>query len=289
MIRKYLVVGIILLFVGVTIAPTINFQVVKASSDDDLVEVTTQACGIQGYGNTTVKLTREEYQDLEQYLVEFRARLNQTTTRGEVVPIFKDAVVELDKYGLLPRGMSVEKAQKLIRKEYKIFQDENLLNKLCNKDKRMSTYNSNVLCYLTGQTGNTGVIPFRLRLILFPFMGFFSLLLEYFSGHPIILKICEILENFIFAIFAFSPIGFNEWITFGYLSSWPYGDFYPANGWIYTSGRYGVESWNQSFYGNLGFPILCFGAIDFTGLSLYLPKNERFYLGTALYVEINNY
>ena len=102
--RKWLAIGIILLFVGVTIAPTINFNIVKASTDDDLVEVTTQACGIQGYGNTTVKLTREQYQDLEQYLVEFRARLNQTSTREEAVPIFKDAVVELDKYGLLPKG-----------------------------------------------------------------------------------------------------------------------------------------------------------------------------------------
>ena len=61
MIKKCLAVGIILLFIGVTIAPTINFQVVKASTDDDLVEVTTQACGIQGYGNTAVKLTREKY------------------------------------------------------------------------------------------------------------------------------------------------------------------------------------------------------------------------------------
>ena len=106
--RKWLAIGIILLFVGVTIAPTINFNTVKASTDDDLVEVTTQACGIKGYGNTTVKLTREQYQNLEQYLVEFRARLNQTSTREEAVPIFKEAVVELDKYGLLPKGMSVE-------------------------------------------------------------------------------------------------------------------------------------------------------------------------------------
>jgi hypothetical protein len=105
MIRKWLAIGIILFFVGVTIAPTINFNTVKASTDDDLVEVTTQACGIQGYGNTTVKLTREQYNDLEQYLVEFRARLNQTTTREEAVPLFKEAVVELDKYGLLPKGM----------------------------------------------------------------------------------------------------------------------------------------------------------------------------------------
>jgi len=63
MIRKWLAIGIILLFVGVTIAPAINFNTVKASTDDDLVEVTTQASGFKGFGNTTVKLTREQYQD----------------------------------------------------------------------------------------------------------------------------------------------------------------------------------------------------------------------------------
>jgi hypothetical protein len=113
-LKKLLALGIIFLFIGVSVAPSINQSVVKATDDDDLVEVTTQACGIQGYGDTTVKLTREQYPNLEQYLVEFRARLNQTSTREEAVPIFKDAVVELDKYGLLPKGMSVELAQKLI-------------------------------------------------------------------------------------------------------------------------------------------------------------------------------
>ncbi len=102
--RKWLVLGIILLFVGVTIAPTINFNTVKASNDNDLVEVTAQACGIKGYKDSTVKLTREQYNELEQYLVEFKAKLNQTSTREEATPLFRDAMVELNKYGLLPKG-----------------------------------------------------------------------------------------------------------------------------------------------------------------------------------------
>lgn len=39
--KKILVIGIILLFIGVAVAPCINQSVVKASQDDDLVEVTT--------------------------------------------------------------------------------------------------------------------------------------------------------------------------------------------------------------------------------------------------------
>ena len=128
--KKILVAGVILLFIGVAVAPSINLNVVKASNDNDLVEVTTQANGIQGYGNTTVKLTREQYQNLEQYLVEFRARLNQTTTREEAVPIFKDAVVELDKYGLLPKGMSIERAQHLVTFGSRIKHTPTLFKKL---------------------------------------------------------------------------------------------------------------------------------------------------------------
>ena len=90
---------------------------VQAASDDELVEVTSKVYGIKGLGNTIVQLTREQYQNFEQYLVEFRARLNETTTREEAVPIFNDAVIELNKYGLLPEGMTVTQAQRLVSRQ----------------------------------------------------------------------------------------------------------------------------------------------------------------------------
>jgi hypothetical protein len=36
--RKWLVVGIILLFVGVAVAPSINFEVVNASDDNESID-----------------------------------------------------------------------------------------------------------------------------------------------------------------------------------------------------------------------------------------------------------
>jgi len=112
--RKWLAIGIILLFVGVTIAPSINFNTVKASQDDDLVEVTTQACGIQGYGNTTVKLTREQTNELDQLFVSINSKLDNATSREEYLRILHEAVIELDRYGLLPQGMTIEQAQHVI-------------------------------------------------------------------------------------------------------------------------------------------------------------------------------
>jgi hypothetical protein len=149
-IKKLFAIGIIFLFIGVAVAPSINSSVVNPS--DDLVEVTSQACGIQGFGNTTVKLTKAQYQNLENYLVDFRARLNQTTTREEAVPLFKDAVMELDKYGLLPKRMSIEQAQKLVLGinscKFKILQ------KIFDKYYKEGNDNyTNTLCLVIGLVG----------------------------------------------------------------------------------------------------------------------------------------
>jgi len=130
LLKKGVAATIILLFLGVAVVPSINISIVKAATDNDLVEVTTKAYGIKGFGNHTVKLTKQQNQNLEQYLVEFRARLNTTTTREEAVPLFKEAVVELNKYGLLPKRMSVEHAQRLVTGYY---QNSNMLRKIQNE------------------------------------------------------------------------------------------------------------------------------------------------------------
>lgn len=141
--KKILVLCVILLFIGVAIAPSINSTAVKVSKDNDLVEMTSQVCGIQGFGNTTVKLTKQQYNDLQQYMVDFQTRLNQTTTRGEAVPLFKEAVVELNKYGLLPNGMSIKQAQRLVTIGYQVQNAPNIV-------KRFSQNSINYDCLFTG-------------------------------------------------------------------------------------------------------------------------------------------
>jgi hypothetical protein len=201
---KCLAVGIILLFIGVTLVPSINFNVVKASYDNDLVEVTTQACGIKGYGDTTVKLTGQQYQELERYLVDFKARLNQTTTKEEAVPIFMEAVVELNNYGLLPKGMSVERAQRLVTGWYQK-PIERLLN---NRHQEIFPNLDNAFCllYLDATKPLYPDYPFiivycPLVIILLPLAwisGIFSVIVGYIyditQNIPIPLKLLNIIN-----------------------------------------------------------------------------------------------
>jgi hypothetical protein len=265
--KKILAVGIILLFIGVAVAPSINPTVVKASDDNDLVEVTTQACGIKGFGNTTVKLTREQYQNLEAYLVEFRVRLNQTTTRDEAVPIFNEAVVELNKYELLPRGMSIEKAQHLVTRGMKNHTELPLNNKLrqelspvffnmfCLVSATVSWYRSRPPYYLNFAPISIGPLMF-VALFSIPLAGLIYLL----GG--------EILADwliFVAIIVWFSfPIRFMNLILFG--------DGYSDIQTIGLKGRVTSDDFDVSAF------------VGYTGLMINLGSYKEYFFGYALAV-----
>jgi hypothetical protein len=267
--RRWLAVGIILLFIGVAVAPSINFTVVKASNDNDLVEVTTQACGIKGFGNTTVKLTKQQYQNLEQYLVDFRARLNQTTTREEAVPIFKEAVVELNKYGLLPKGMNVEQAQKLVSGGYQKLNEIQVLGKEFKK-KILDNF-SNKLCLILGFSNNTEIWSTLSQVWWLVLI----LINNYLNNLP------DIQRAFIGIIWLVILEGIFLFDLIRPLLLWSKINISQGNGYLFTIGLNGIKKWSGLLEG---------GAIGFTGIKILLDFkeiNKYFYFGSALNVQID--
>ncbi len=284
LIVKWLAVGIILLFVGVTIASTINFNTVKASTDNDLVEVTTQACGIQGYGDTTVKLTKEQYNDLEQYLVEFRARLNQTATKRGAIPLFKEAVIELDTYGLLPKGMNVKQAQRLVTCSFYGSHVPFISRCVPSSFQPLNDLTFNAICLVAGQSTRTvfrsipSVLLYNIgnninNLYLSYFMYFLSIQFD--------------------AVHSRIPFCLGDTIYIGYT-------FHLSSGWITTIGLLGLKKTQGNLVG--GLPINHFwfslrefypAVLGFVGLKTsvtYEPDiaNEFSYLGSAFLVQINS-
>jgi hypothetical protein len=255
--KQIIATTIILLFIGVAVAPSINFSVVKASDDNDLVEVTTEACGIKGYRNTTVKLTKEQYQNLGQYLVDFRARLNQTSTREEAVPIFKEAVVELDKYGLLPKGMSVEKAQKIFET-------------LFNRHHKTLADNENLLCLIAGRTNKTYIVGALVKVLWNIYLWFpwpFSMVF-----YIIAVSLADVVQYKPF--FLGSDISMKN-----------------AGGWIWTLGLLGVKTWSGTLTGIVtsAYWNPYIAAFGFTGIKILMNSDsfENFYLGYAIHVKID--
>jgi hypothetical protein len=298
-VKKGLVVAVILLFIGVAIAPSINFTVVKASNDNDFVEVITQACGINGFGDTTVKLTREQYQDLEQYLVDFRARLNQTTTREEAVPIFKDAIVELNKYGLLPKEMNIERAQRLVTGFNAVSKLTSILKKTIRSNYEPTDEIENRLCLMAGKTTNT---QFEGPMTIF-FDMFFILSLFFYGGpasgpFSALLFIISLYFFGISTLFSsYNPFAVFYRVNFGgwtRIPDYP-PDRYFSSGWFFTLGVNGAKTWQGEMQGALPIEGTIFlwssqfspGAIGFTGLKINPFGRTAFYLGSALWVKMN--
>jgi hypothetical protein len=259
--KKLFAIGIIFLFIGVAVAPSINSTVAKASTDNDLVEVTSQACGIQGFGNTTVKLTKEQYQDLEKYLVDFRAKVNQTTTREEAIPIYKDAVVELNKYGLLPKGMSIEQAQKFISgPQLTSKQIEHIEGVPKNTRIGRSMVVHNLFCFV-----NAHAISYNINLNPTGFFGFLLLVIGIFlefTGNGSVLTVANFLIPIGYFLILYSQL--KPFIPMSIIMEM-YGNYS-------SIGLLGLVQGSNSSITLLGF----------TGFEIISGTAEKYYLGWAI-------
>jgi len=136
------ILAVVLIVLG-SQTSVVGYNSTKGLHENEYVDMTIQPCGIKGFGNKTVRLTRQQYENLSGYLEDFNARLNQTKTREDASPLFQEAVVELNKYGLLPKGMSVQKAQDFLYKQPSFTK----LNQFFNKNSRQDNITN--LCALT--------------------------------------------------------------------------------------------------------------------------------------------
>jgi len=269
--KKLLAIGVIFLFIGVVVAPSINFNVVKASADNDLVEVTSQACGIQGFGNNqkkTVSLSEVEFHQLDAYLNEFQMRLNTSCSLNETKSLFKEVLQKLSCYGLLPHGVS----------------SELLYARICrNLPKHILPYTvefgrNQVKNYCCLVTGKATMVRYD-RLIL-------ALLTSIFPANLLVLFP---------VVFYYIPAGIGLVVSLGL---WYYYVYFPSVGIIYTYGVNGQYSNNGSLWGTLPLPWFYFGfsncapaLLGFTGVHLYLPKSgpygEDFFVGFTLIASYN--
>jgi len=226
MIKKGLALAVILLFVSVAIAPSINASVVK----DDLIEFDVEFCGLGK--KHTVELTQQEALEVELLFADIEHRLSKIETREEAEIIFKEAVVELDKYGLLG-GLSVRQAQRLVTGRY-----QNIGNFLM--EKSILQY-SNMFCLLAGSVDAFHIKPllvFHMNLLdeILQNIGYGFLWIEYYL----------FMTWFLYSRLTYMPIHFFKTILFF---------AYEGEDWLFNVGLLGIRMWRGHFNGNIPIPI----------------------------------
>jgi len=307
-VKKPIAVAIILLFIGLALAPSINANISKASVDSELVEFTTELCGLDG-GKHTVSLSKEEAEEVEQLIDSIKVRLDKVETREEAVEVFNEAVVELDKYGLLG-GLSVKQAERLVAGRYQNSRVVKLLEKLCGEKPTTQGDYENQFCLIAGKTTYTGTygliwwigvhtIWLLIRIIrdLNPF--WLQCLLALSLIPPTVLGMISTLN----------PFALSHTIGFGAEVFTVMGGNYDveAEGWIWTQGTNGAWTIDRPFFGRMSetplfflpFPFLIIynmypGAIGFTGLKISLPIVDSgmtfdcFFLGSSIAVKLSS-
>lgn len=263
-LRKVLAIAVIFLFIGLAVAPSIDANVSK----ENLVEFTTEFCGLNG-GKQTVRLTQQDAGEVELLFNSIREKLNATESREETEKIFKESVVELDKYGLLGE-LSVKQAQKFITG----WHQNPRIAEFLEKTNINSFIKGNFLCLISGNTDYT------------MFDGFFSTLFLILCFLFIGLEIFVVLWMGTHYFSNFFPLSLGQTISLGVQGvQWTY----PANGWVFTNGLTGVKKWEGNIIGDICLGILdeLIGVTGFTGIKIRNSgTNDVYYMGFARRVKI---
>jgi len=314
--RKCLAVGIILLFVGVAIAPNIQVTIVRASIEDEFVEVTTEAFGIAGLQPKTVKLTKQQSQEVKMLFDELKNRLSDARTIEETTRIFNETVVSLYQYDLLPRGMSIEQAKQLVTERCYNQKALTLLQKIFMKSGAgLNTGGiNNSFCLVAGASNNTHILKPIIRLandcrdLIEGLIG--NILMDIFFNYPgdlftlIVILLAVIPVGILLNIFG----GITKFLLFIsivhtgveiYYGSFPSPQWYrrPANGWISTVGTKGKQDISGSFWGqnvvggwdtwwDSDMNYSWRGIIGFKGLMFRTGLDNVDYFGSARHVNV---
>jgi len=287
--KKLISVAVILLFIGLAFAPSINANISK----EELVEFTTEVCGLNG-GKQTVKLTQQQADEVEVLFNLIREQLNATESREEAEEIFKDAVVELDKYGLLG-GLSVKQAQRLVLGLDVFEKNSRLLDYLKNVPL---IKNMNIFCLISGKSDYSIILTPLNFVIFFLLVLFYGRVLvswsllgefapnlwefitdifgDFLSGSVLFRLAFYVGLELISLVLPWSFFGLIHfgWIHRDFMGSWPI----PSEGWTYSMGLFGHKNWTGEYFGN---------AIGFTGLNIKYDLISHYYLGHSVYLEIN--
>ena len=278
--EKHLTIFTVSILVSISILPSLS----TAAKNDSLIQVTTETCNLAGYGPKTVSLTTDQYNNLDQYCTNFHTKLTQATTLQQVTCLYKEAVVVLHSFNLLPSGMTLQKAQYLVEHLAQFSQ------RLSTIASTHFTETSNRYCLIAGYTTRTWFTS--------PFLGFLLALLFFFQNHDTIAfflfaaMILSDLATQSVPLASFDIVSFGEAWTDGWEGEWH--DAY-SEGWVHTLGLKGAHNWNGTFKGTLPFEVIGGsslysepypGAMGFIGIKTRSINRPCFFLGFALNVQL---
>ncbi len=262
MMKKGFIVLVVFRFIGLAYSPIISANV---NQHEERVDFDIELCGLGK--KHTVQLTKQEADEVELLFDEIQTKLDGTESREETEEIFKEAIINLDKYGLLG-GLSVKQAQRLVTGTNQNPKYMNILEKLTNRNHGTLNYEQNYLILIAGRTDETFFFGGILRIAWGIYLSLPQVFAQAFYSGVIapLLALCMYKPFF---------IGTDVIISNGM-------------GWIWTLGLLGVQSWNGQIAGYFPSSEPNTAVVRFRGIKILLNADSynNFYLGSAMAIRI---
>jgi hypothetical protein len=288
---------VVALFIGVAIAPGIQTDREKTGTTPVEIELV----GIPTSEKYTVDLSDEQIRELQVLFEDIEQQLSNAQSRKEANEIVKDALSELEKYGLLG-GLTLEQAQNLIigsetRQRLLELMDDNYQDILDD--------NANYFCMITGRlTGTLFFNPFSLPRSIFHYYLYYLV-----YPFPKFIVLFYTWDNFI-SLYRESlvihttllPVSFFSIVTAGHSTfghyPYPYSRNYPSQGSITSFGIKNFKDWIGDLWGDATMQLICLSfftrvfypaILGFLGIKITINSLEDIYFaGFALKASFSN-
>lgn len=277
--KKLLAIGIILLLIGLVFTPCINANIGK---DDEFVNITINACGIEGIKSENVKVSQDNADEIIRLFKSIEKQLENSSSQGMAEKIFNEAVIELDKLGVLPRGLSIEDAQRLVTGNHRYNKLMEFFNGIQERQRIPLDKNENFFCLMAGRViGNVFFSGLLNEVITWAFSWIPVLTGPIFLVFGLSFAVLYLVTQLIFMR---NPICIGRYIYLGLYER--------TYGTIASFGLNGLKVWNNNLTGLIPHWFLEYvGAVGFTGLQFEIFLNESYdflylFLGFALKVKI---
>jgi len=184
-----------------------------------------------------------QYVETEKIFNDLKGKLDTVTTKQEALVLCKEAIVELNEHGLLPKGMTVKQAQRLIINGF-------LRSELEQPFQSHYENNSgNTNCLVIGIANETYFRPYPALVQDIPFLynlAFNSSLrnITCFLALPYVFRTLQPLK---LGPYAYVGARFKV-VEHGNTT---HERIDASSGWVWTIGSNGYKKWNGTFYGGL--------------------------------------
>jgi hypothetical protein len=299
-IHTVMVTGMLLLIITSTIISSV--PIADITVDDDRVTMSVHAYGGAEDTIATVRVTKQQLRELHAIFDTLKDRLSTAASQQETERIFDETIIELDRYHLLPEGMSVEHAQRIVTHAVRQQNKMTILRRLSPTFTAQTKegFIRNTFCTIAGNTTNTHFAKLAKRTALRLYY-----IIDFSTGNALLVKIATAMYVVCRDISKINQLflqqdGRHLGVSF-YYGNYHYAPYpnwlSPATGWIETDGRKGKQNisgsfWGQTMTGGWQPQVDWYmnyswrGCLGFTGLILYDDIDTAYYLGSALAVNV---